>query len=627
MTKLLKQLSESWKALTNACIGNISLGRMNPIASSTAILVMLMSAESSAQSRNVYVGTTEQFVVNGDTKLMIGYLYQKGQNRIQNVEVYIDKPRTKGGVLIAKIAANQKRPDLKSVLGIVDDKVGFRWVVPKAQAFSNRKIFVYPEGQYQVLPSGIAGSDLSIVLAPFKSPVGVSYGVYSKGSEQFLTGWVYDENASPSDMKVQVYVDAPRSSGGKIVMEVPIDEDRSKIAKLNGFKRSDIGFSVLLPGWVRDSGRKLYLTCVSKNHKVIDVVFQKSGRISGDDTASQSLELTRTASPARVLSWSPGIRSPRRLRALSQDPWIQFDTLTDESEGVGGSNLFWLVSTSMENQNYSPVRPDKGMNALLPNDPLYQVFASQLDDKKYSLRMVMDKISGKDLSGADVIPTFLFGAINESFDIAFNDIQKPRIGDNIYVDITYRINKLMTKDTRGILPPKARVSVGVATRYQGDNYGLGTQEKKYVEINLERTQSYDMCPQKGEAYSGIHLPWNITKTNSDAEGIYDSRHTWGLSGHKPGASAIRNTTTGGELVYYDGKAIENWIVKKDLDDGWIKLRIPFSFLMIRYPWQRLPENWNDVRIGGIYLGLEMWGRGFLDWEVKDVNIFSMKNVL
>jgi hypothetical protein len=34
-----------------------------------------------------------------------------------------------------------------------------------------------------------------------------------------------------------------------------------------------------------------------------------------------------------------------------------------------------------------------------------------------------------------------------------------------------------------------------------------------------------------------------------------------------------------------------------------------------------------VRIGGIYLGLEMWGRGFLDWEVKDVNIFSMKNVL
>jgi len=118
MTKLLEQLSESWKALTNACIGNMSLGRMNPIASSTSILVMLMSAESSAQSRNVYVGTTEQFVVNGDTKLMIGYLYQKGQNRIQNVEVYIDKPRTKGGVLIAKIAANQKRPDRRYLFRI-----------------------------------------------------------------------------------------------------------------------------------------------------------------------------------------------------------------------------------------------------------------------------------------------------------------------------------------------------------------------------------------------------------------------------------------------------------------------------------------------------------------------------
>ena len=39
----------------------------------------------------------------------------------------------------------------------------------------------------------------------------------------------------------------------------------------------------------------------------------------------------------------------------------------------------------------------------------------------------------------------------------------------------------------------------------------------------------------------------------------------------------------------------------------------------------LPSHWDAVQVGGIYLGSEIWGRGFLDWEVKELTVFSMKN--
>ena len=626
MTELYSRLSQFWEICVKFSGVFQFSGWMSSLLYSAIMFSFMISVQVSAEPANGYVGTTEQFVVNGESKQMVGYLYKQGQTRSQNVEIFVDKPRSKGRLPVAKVAANKRRADLKDLMGLSDDKVGFGWDLPKSLAFSDRKIYVYPEGQTKVLPSEIAGIDQSILLSSLKSPIGICYGVYTRDSDQFLSGWVYDENTSSAMMKAVLYVDAPQQSGGKFVMNVPVFEDRSKIARLNGFKRSDIGFSVKLPGWVRDSGRKIYLSCVLKNGKQIDIPFQKAGRTLAYDIAFQNLGMTRSAIPVRVLSWSPEIRSPRRVRALSQDPWVQMDTMTDESGGMGEGNKFWLVSTSMEDQNYSPVRPGKGMNALLPEDPLYQVYASRVSGGNYSLRMVMDKMTGKEMDGTNIVPTFLFGAINESFDIGFKESQKrPRLGDNLYVDLTYRLNKMHTRATSGLLPPKARISLGIATRSEGLNNGYVTSEKKYVEINLDRTESYDLCPARGEAYRGIRLPWDVPATNSDPEGIYDSRHAWGLSGHKPGASAIRNATSGGELVYYDQKAIRNWIVKTEMGDGWIHLRIPISYLMVRYSWKRLPSHWDAVQVGGIYLGSEIWGRGFLDWEVKELSVFSMKN--
>jgi len=90
MTKLLERFLKPLKVKTQVDLGIKILGWIDPIVCSTVILVLLISAKSSAQSSNGYVGTTEQFIVNGGNKLMVGYLYKNAQIRSQNIEIYID---------------------------------------------------------------------------------------------------------------------------------------------------------------------------------------------------------------------------------------------------------------------------------------------------------------------------------------------------------------------------------------------------------------------------------------------------------------------------------------------------------------------------------------------------------
>jgi len=57
-------------------------------------------------------------------------------------------------------------------------------------------------------------------------------------------------------------------------------------------------------------------------------------------------------------------------------------------------------------------------------------------------------------------------------------------------------------------------------------------------------------------------------------------------------------------------------------DGWIRLRIPLSYLISSYGWSRDPYHWDSVEIGGIYFGIEIWGKGVMVAEIRDYRAYS-----
>ncbi|MFM7131057.1 MAG: hypothetical protein ACKO0V_17045, partial [bacterium] len=75
---------------------------------------------------------------------------------------------------------------------------------------------------------------------------------------------------------------------------------------------------------------------------------------------AQFSDYGQTADPgdnSAILSWSPDIKSPRRVRALSVAPWFDTSTYIDELSGKDHQKGFWLISTSLEDAYYRPAVP------------------------------------------------------------------------------------------------------------------------------------------------------------------------------------------------------------------------------------------------------------------------------
>lgn len=329
-----------------------------------------------------------------------------------------------------------------------------------------------------------------------------------------------------------------------------------------------------------------------------------------------------SVNPADILSWSPGITSPRRVRAMSKPPWINPMTFVDELAGKDHQPGFWLVSTSLEDAWYRPVMPDHSMDALLPTDPAFQVTSQKLADGRFALRMLMNKAGKYDNRGNNIESRFLFGAVNDSFDLRFQSIDKPSVSDQIMVEFQYRIRQLKLMPTPAAPYPRVRFAVGMGTRHKGMNGDKVTSETNFMEINLARTEGYDYCISGRPPYFGIRLPVDLPRLNSDPSKIYDLRHCWGLSAFKAGNPAASELTSGGELVYFNAKTTPE-VKITSLPDNWRLIRIPMSELMQDYNWQRPPSSWNEAEVAGIYLGIEAWGRVVAEWEVKNLLVYKL----
>lgn len=562
-----------------------------------------------------FESSIERIEARDGRKTLVGFAFLRSVTAPARIQVFLDRPRNARGTLIATFEAKLQRSDVQAALSSPTAFSGFRWEIPGNLANSGRRIYVYRDRSQELLKSPIAESDGSIVLTDTSIPLGSLERVTTLGTDQIATGWAWFPGIEPGSIRVDLYADNLPGSGGIFVGSTMLSEPRPDLADKLGLPDSKLGFGIPVPPRFRCSGRRLYAFAVDPNERVKKLAFGPSGgpeplRIPYDASLADGFGVERE------LSWSPGIVSPRRVRALSQSPWIQADTFEDETGGQAGGNGFWLVSTSMETAQFTPVRPQRSMDALLPGDPIFRLTASRADIDRWAFQLNVDKRSGRTIDGIATNPTTLFGGVNDSFDVNPPSGGMPSVGENVVVELEYRVPDRRTWNVPGLEAPRARLSLGATTRFSRAGSGEFVRVTNYTEVNLDRTASFDLCPTSGNANRNLKLPPGVPLNASDPLGIYDMRHYW--------RSDLTNsvTSSGGELVYYDRRAISNLIRESRTSDGWTRLRIPLSYLISSYGWSRNPYDWDSVEIAGIYFGIEIWGKGVMAAEIRDYRAYA-----
>lgn len=554
----------------------------------------------------------------GDRKFLSGFAFRRSTPNPARLQVYLDNPPGRRGKLVATVIANLRRDDVKAVLGSPMPLTGFRWEIPQNLENSGRRVYVCLEGTRELLRSPIAERDGSIVLADTTQPMGVLERVATVDHLQVAQGWAWFPSVVGESIRVDLYVDNLPAAGGEYAGSAKIAGERPDLTDKLGLPHTRLGFAIPLPDRILSSGRKLHAIAVAPNGNGIVL---KSGIPGGREPVSVPFDLSvaENIQPARLLSWSPGIESPRRVRALSQAPWIQANTLEDESAGNSAGPGFWLISTSMETARFAPVRPGGFMDALLPGDPIFRTSAYSANSGRYAMRLKLDNTSGRTIDGIATSQANVFGGVNDSYDLNPPQGLKPSVGENVFVELEYRVIDRRTWNIVGIDPSRARFFVGATTRFPYSTAEFDTVITNYTEVNLDRTATADLCPTRGLANANLTMPPGVARNASDPAGKFDMRHYWESNQLNPA------NPDGGELVFYDRQTIRGLIAEGRTPDGWVRLKIPMSYLIASYDWARKPKSWDDVEIGGIYFGIEVWAKGVMDIEVREYRAWSAGN--
>jgi len=208
----------------------------------------------------------------------------------------------------------------------------------------------------------------------------------------------------------------------------------------------------------------------------------------------------------------------------------------------------------------------------------------------YRLLWVLDKVS-VDLDRNQYSGAFL----NDS------GFTKPLyLSANLFVDITAKLNGSNAELDIHTGQAKIRTSIGAVSRWKDR---LGRAYDAFVEVNIFRTANFDLCT----ATTNVDKQ---PKLGCDPDELYDRRAYYGS----------------GEIVYYDIASMASvaGISQERLRGSGVAqiYTIPIAELFRRYPWQRPPGRWQDATISGLYLGHEIWGKGYLSVEFEDYLVYE-----
>lgn len=279
-----------------------------------------------------------------------------------------------------------------------------------------------------------------------------------------------------------------------------------------------------------------------------------------------------------------GYNLGHNCRYYSDGGWNQITP----PQGTCADTRFWNIRGTNEDAAFLPA------GWFLPNDPAlaatqwdtarrpYSIYAfNPKGDGTYQIGWVVDKVNHpQDLnrySGAFV-----------------NDVQfttLPDLGGNVFIDLRMGLFGMDQVNDASVGLAKNRTTLGILAYW---NDAAGARQTQWVEINLFKTSNFDLC----------------TGT-CDPRGLYDRRSDYGT----------------GEIVYYDvssmyrvaGYPQTGLVLNQTMKD----FTIPVAALFRKFSWARPPAGgWTGVKISGIYIGHEIWGRGRIWVEFDNYRVYS-----
>jgi hypothetical protein len=495
--------------------------------------------------------------------------------RSLDVRFYVDGDAA-SGTLTETQRADRPRDDVRAAFGIAGDH-GFEWRIPVwLRDGRSHSLFAYAQDASGGAP----------MLYPFPKSFQLAADVRGNldgVKDGFVWGWaalVQDPNATAT---VHLYVDGDEAHG--------VDEG----ALATTFERDDVnaalgasgthGFGLSLPDALRDglSHELRVYVAGSTGTELLGKVAFTWGMPATPPTPSPSPTPSTAPAATRVTrTWSPGLRSDRHAFYLPAPVWLTTPEGSDPGPGM------WTFGTTNETAAFG----GGTMNDMLPGDPSWAESFHPLGDGRYQVGLVVDKVNFP-----NYLDRYSFAGFSDAFDVN-TYLAKPTLGEDLYVDVKVALHAQEAHFDPSAGDAKVRVMVGATVRWNG--------VARFMEVNLCRSSNFDLV----DAQSNVGGPGG----RLDPLGIYDRLANWGS----------------GELVYYDGTQLDRVpgltlaaLPHLDPDAQWRSYTIPVSRLVRAFSWDQAPADWHDATIAGIYIGIEVWGRGRMWIELTDYDLYAL----
>lgn len=557
-----------------------------------------------------------------------GYAVSKSNPSSQlSVNLYRGAPQDAGGTLIASSKINVNRSDIAKSLKLKRTNIGFEVKLPSGLA--GQKIYAHispaEAGVSSLIPAssssdgGIAAPSPAGGPPPNPKPTpqaasvnlsGVLERITTDGEDQKIVGWARS-TAQGQQIQIHVYADADGANPEAFVGSTLANLPRQDLSTPNTF-----GFTWPLPKNLLISGRTIYVYALGTTGQPPKLLNP------GGTLIPMDINLLKKIQPTRVTTWSPQMASGCSIRALSSAPWI--DQKFAQDCGSTTPPPAWLISTTLENDGFAPSKPNRAMNGIPSEDPMFKTSATlNPDTNRYIMNLRLDKTPRIDLEGFNVIPHHLFAAMLDSYDLNLPSKDHPNLGDNFFVEFSYRMKDWRATVDNDYKNPRLRFTTGVTFRFENTGpAGDRSSEIGFTEVNIKRTDNFDLCPQGKPCTHGLPVPQETTTGNGDPDGTIDHRNAWGYSAGGTGSCQF-GTQCSGEQVYFNLSSLTT-VIQQPSADGWIFVRLPITYLTAKYPWMRKPKRWANTDVAGVYLGFEGWGVTVGDVEIKDYQSFVLK---
>ena len=294
-----------------------------------------------------------------------------------------------------------------------------------------------------------------------------------------------------------------------------------------------------------------------------------------------------------VYTWDPLIQN--ECYSVYTDPpqWIE-EPLGPDCIG-GDSAKRWMFGTTNEDINFQ----HGSMHSFPISSPVWNFAFNNKSDGTNQIGWVIDKVNNQLF-----LDRYTFAGFTDSWDV--NGPLKPVLGKDVFVDLNVALMAQEQYNDQQVGLAKNRIMVGAVARW-------GNPERAhYLEINLWRTENFDLCTSSN-CNSGGCCPTDTCDTQS-GQGIYDRRFNCDQSmGHPEG-------------VYFYGPTLDRVVGTSlpALSVNGVKkqFHIPLAQLYRNYSWADPPSSWDNIELAGIYIGIEVWGKGRVWMEFDGYECYS-----